>query len=821
MLPPDKADLIPVEILSEIFLLVVKDYSLDQVPLMLVCRRWHAIVLSTPGIHSRLSIRRATQKEVVQLFIQSRKSRLVVRVDMNDGEHGSEFNADNFHASFIAAAQAASRWSSLRLISPPPHGEYKHLQILQPLVHLKTVTVGHGFGKFFDQIMTAISRSTAPNLTTMHLEDPAAVLHLVQPACLHITHSLTTLSVSLSKKMASPVDILPHLRGLVSFDARNLRLPIHPPGSPPPLTLTLRILHLKSVSVQWMAGHKFPALEECYIKFPHHADTLQAVSMPSCFDFIYHSNHLHPLAQFDLPALRVLNVKCGQWNVWRGNPQLAALCPTVAALAKTLVILELDVECSEQLLVHMLSLVPALRVLLLGLARPNALSTTFFQAFIVREPDTDRASDMVGPPSQTNGPLCPLMRSLNLHYKGWLRARDKGALITAFGDIVASRNLHTSELTLRIDAPHHTLEFGFDLEPNWFIHEPGSKYQHVGNVYFKSGIILGISTSHGITPMLRALPRNGLVSLPFQEADYLRVWDFDFRFSFEFLLIRGHIELLVHNNYRPPLPTLHSCALPLFDALRVLVVEEANPSFLAGHTFHKLERCRVVKSRKSSGASPNLSTETEMPACTRVDIDDPYLLATFKLPRIHELALNFSHPDCSTIWEKRIAVNVNLSGLNLLHMKNWPFDGDLIPILRTLPSLETLVISSRRGVVSFRAFLPMDAHGTSGLKQMSSDGQMLALLCPRLRSLQIEWKVPSMQSALVPILKYVVTLRAEYGSPLKTFTFSNVLCKPGRMFELIERDGSFTIENIVLGEEAHEESDDESDDEPGGFKLDI
>ena len=106
---------------------------------------------------------------------------------------------------------------------------------------------------------------------------------------------------------------------------------------------------------------------------------------PSCFNFIYHSNNLHPLTQFHLPSLKYLVVKCGQWNVWRGNPQLAALCPVFAAGAKNLIPLHLDVECSEQLLVYMLTLVPALKKLQLVLACPNALSTTFFQAFIVRE----------------------------------------------------------------------------------------------------------------------------------------------------------------------------------------------------------------------------------------------------------------------------------------------------------------------------------------------------------------------------------------------------------------------------------------------------
>ena len=152
LLPPGKANLIPVEILSEIFLLALEDlwYSENRMHLMLVCWHWHAIVLSTPGIHSELTIRRATQKEVVQQFIQSTKSHLNVRVDMNDEEDGSVFNAENFHACFMAAAQATSRWSSFHLISPPPHGEYNHVQILGPLMHLETITVCHGFGKFFE-----------------------------------------------------------------------------------------------------------------------------------------------------------------------------------------------------------------------------------------------------------------------------------------------------------------------------------------------------------------------------------------------------------------------------------------------------------------------------------------------------------------------------------------------------------------------------------------------------------------------------------------------------------------------------------------------
>jgi len=774
---------------------------------MLVCRRWNSIILSTPGIHFQVTIRKATQKEVVQALIHGRKSRLDVTIDIDDEKDGSDFNSESFLACLMATAEGASRWSSLRLISPPPHGDYNALQILQPLERLRVVNVARGFGGFIEQLITAISNSSSPNLTTVVLADPVAVLYLVQPAGLYITHSLTTLKIRLSKRMDVPVDILPHLHRLEIFEARHLCLPFYPPDAPLPLTHTLQSLDLKSVSVQWMAGHVFPAIETCNIIFPHHVDIIQAfqpVTMPACFKFTYHSNNLHPLTQFHLPSLSTLDVKSGQWNVWRGNPQRAALCPLVAAGANDLVSLTLGVECSEQLLVYMLSLVPALQFLRLRLARPNGLSITFFQAFIVREPNDDSDSDMVGSPSQAIAPTCPSLRSLELQYRTWLRGPDKKALIVVFGDIMVSRNPRKP--------PSFELGLSFDEAPmsSWLIART-RKFLHTRPMYFERGfaeLILGISTPHGIIPLSRYVPLHGLVALPFKEAEYLALWNFHSSNFVEFLFTHDHMKLTVHWVRPPP---SRPCTLPLFSALRVLVVERVNPSFLAGHTFHKLERCRVVKLHDSFVPSLGLFTETEMPVCTRVDIDDPYLLATFKLPQIHEVALDFSHPECSTIWEKHIAMNVNLSGLNLLHMKKWPLDGDLIPILRSLQSLETLIISSQLGAVSFRAFLPMDANGVSGLKRTSSEGQRLDLLCPRLQSLQIEGQDPSVEPELISILKDIVTLRAECGSPLKEFTFSKFRrsewtfrLKPGTQLELIGRNRRFTMEKFVLPKEVKE-----------------
>jgi hypothetical protein len=795
LLAPGKADLIPVEILSEIFLLIAQGWSRYRRDLMLVCWRWHAIIISTPGIHSQLTIRRATRKEVVQVLIQGRTSRLHVRVDVNDEKDGSDFDAENFNACFMAAAGAASRWSSLSLISPPPHGEYKALQILQPLVHLECFKLACGFSEFLEPLMIAINTSASPILTTMQLEDPAAVLYLAQPAWLQITNSLTTLIIQLSKKMDSPVDILPHLHKLGHFEARNLCLPFYPPNTFLPLIHTLRFLNLKAVSVQWMAGHVFPVLEKCEITFPRHAGAIQAlqpVTMPSCVFLTYNSNDLRPLTQFHLTSLHELYVKSGQWNVRKGNPHLASLYPVVTAGAKSLTELRLDVECSEQLLVYMLSLVPALKRLWLGLTRPNALCTTFFQAFIVREPKTDDAPDMLGPPSEVIPPLCPSLTSLHLHHRRWLRGPDKKAIIMTFGDIMTSRNLeiHGS----------FNLILSFDKAPksSWSIGQPVRKSKGLGDAEF----ILGISVPYGKIPISTALPRNGVVALPLKEAEYLRLRQFYVNSSFEFLFIHDHMELMVYDYHRPPLPTSLPCALPLFYALRVLVVEDTNPSFLAGHTFQKLERCKVVRSLFFFGASPRPFTETEMPVCTRVDIDDPYLLATFKLPQIRELALDFSDPNRSIIWEKHIAMNASLSRLTLLHIKKWPFHGHLVPILRSLPLLQTLIISSRLGMDSLTAFLPIEANGTSKLKQTSGEGQTITLLCPRLRSLRIEGQHPSVEPALIPILGDIIILRIEHGSPLENFTFSWFRPKPGSQIELIGKNGSPTMEKFALPEEA-------------------
>jgi hypothetical protein len=87
-----------------------------------------------------------------------------------------------------------------------------------------------------------------------------------------------------------------------------------------------------------------------------------------------------------------------------------------------------------------------------------------------------------------------------------------------------------------------------------------------------------------------------------------------------------------------------------------------------------------------------------MPVCTRLVVPLSRL-ATLKLPQICELGVLVDHKDFNYIWENRIAVNANLSGLRLLHLRITS-DHAPLPIIEitktlgSLPTLETLVLDN-------------------------------------------------------------------------------------------------------------------------------
>ena len=775
--------LLPTEILSMIFLLVAEGgYVQDCVELMLVCRRWYDIMVSTPGVPSLLLIGISTTVEVVRAATRGTRI-LEVEIGINDGRTGQDFNADAFDACVMAAIAAASRCKTLTFHSLPRPGEWNAPHIVPPLKKLKSFGLKKGcdLGSFFAPPMTAIVTTSTPHLTNVELGNLDAVLYLLQPGRLRVFRSLTKLTIRLPKRMESPADILPHLQRLEYLSTEHLYLPFYPPDARLPLIQTLRGLSLRSVSVQWMAGRVFPVLRRCSIIFPHQADAicLQPVAMPTCTSLTYESNDLDPLRCFlDLP-LAGLTVTTGQWNITRGNLQLMIITHMLVPCAQSLTMLDLQVRCSEQLLTCMLSLLPALDTLYLRLASPRALSEAFFQAFVATESDADSPCEMGGLP----GPrLCLKLSQLEVNYKRWLRGPERMTLLLVFGDIVSSRQV--IQLCLRLD----------DLAQAWFVEGHVESIKEVPDDELST---VGISSPQGIIP-LQIVADDPLMEVPFKEAEYLVAVH---QLSIECLLTLRHLVELRVGGEKDVLPSEPPPNLPLFHTLRVLEAGNMHPSFLAGQTFHKLERCRM----SLDGEAPILSKDqvTRMPVCTTLDVDDLALLATSKLPQIRELGVSFDHPEFSMMWETHIAVNANLSGLELLHADGWHQQEDLIQALRCLPVLKSLILSngSELDADFFAEFVPMDPNETAELMQSHDEGQISPTLCPLLTEVLIEESVPTERVAeLMPVLKQLVTLRAACGSPLKRFTLFSF--EIGSKFELIGSEGGLKTEMDSLDEDA-------------------
>ena len=590
--------------------------------------------------------------------------------------------------------------------------------------------------------------------------------------------------------MHNPVDILPSLHKLEVFEAHHLSLPIYPLAVDLPLTHILRVLHLKSVSVQWIAGRTFPVLKECTIIFPHHADALQSVYMPSCSILKYGSNNLGILEHIHHPPLARLEIQCGQWSTWRGTLQLVAVHHLF--VAQSLTCLHLEIKCSERLLADMLRLVLALEELWMGLSSPHALSSAFFLAFAAGGRNAS-----VGPPSQTVLPLCRKLKKLHLHYKRWSRGAERNGLIPAFGAIVASHSIEEQMFSCR-------LSFGEGpYSQEWIIHEPGERFDPEWD---DDRTFIGVSSPHGIVPLSRDRMEDGdddddlltkLGYIPFpRESEYISSHDSSSYFFDDFFSFHNLKEVRVyHLGCEMSIRQNAECSpnAPLFHTLTVLGVRNGPSSFLAGHTFHKLERYRDEWSwHKDYSVQGPL---TEMPVCTQLVVPLTRL-ATLKLPQVCELGVypDIDHEEPNYIWEQQIAVNTNLSGLKLLHL----FDHhdrrsifNVVKILGFLPVLQTLVIHETYlddpYVDFFEAFIPMNAQGTPAPNQVSG------VLCPRLENLQIEGiRLTDEKPELMAVLKDTVSLCAINGFPLKSFIFCG--WPPQEKWQLIGRDMSFMME---------------------------
>ena len=345
----------------------------------------------------------------------------------------------------------------------------------------------------------------------------------------------------------------------------------------------------------------------------------------------------------------------------------------------------------------------------------------------------------------------------------------------------------------------------------WNIHEPVERFDFEN----PRGTVIGVPGPDGIVRLSRvegdndeALTESEYLPLP-RESEYITTNVFVHLPIGFFLSFRSLKEVKMPNLVLEIKPdTNFSLGDQLFHTLKVLVVYGLSSSSVAGQTFHKLERFKEAANEDPWDDIDPISEHdalTEMPVCTRLVVQLS-TLATLKLPQIRELCVDYIHHGYH-IWEERIAVNANLSGLKLLHMlyvEDLP-SINFTKILGLLPALESLIIGVRDEyslLVNFlEAFVPVNVPGPSGPNQSDWEGPIFKVLCPKLESLQIEGVDLIEEADVMPVLENIFTLRAAIGTPLKSFTIYLHGYPESQKWQLTGRDKSFRMEEVFPAEE--------------------
>ena len=419
---------LPFELLREIFLIVIDRAS--ALPLLLVCKQWHAIGTS---IWASLNLGTITPLDVVTRKLERNQWLLDIRMDtdsdrhlFNQWDHGGAFSA------IFAAIEASLRWRSLIVESFPAQADLSEDVVNRGL----QLCSGNPMSRFTTfKIKSACETSPLLNgllhilgtraraLITVEINS-ANVIAFLSPTYPSMFHSIKFLSLD-TPGIPNPVDLLPHLHQLETFTAYHISFPIYHNDVDLPFIHTLRYLSLRAASIQWMNGRTFHVLEDCTLIFPLHLHVLYTfrTNLPNCTKLTFQGYPLEILGGVLTHKLNHLAVtSLGSFNR-RGSQQLLWLSCHILGLTQLMPkILHISVEATNQAWVNALGLMPNLEELVICNARPCSLGAKVLQALIV-QPTYAHATNLgvTSTPGESGSPLCPLLRCFGLKYDRWLR----------------------------------------------------------------------------------------------------------------------------------------------------------------------------------------------------------------------------------------------------------------------------------------------------------------------------------------------------------------------------------------------------------------
>ena len=444
---------LPIELLHQIFLIIVEEANGPVVGLMLVCKHWHAIVT---GIWASLNLGTRTPIDAVTSKLEKSQWFLDIVVD-TDSDRGDFTPSDGTFGAIFATMEASSRWRSLVVESFPPQADLpeelvnRHLQqcpntTMDRFTTLKIKSACET-SPLLDRLLNILGTGTmaSSELSSMEINSPNVISFLAH-AYPSMFNSVKVLTLN-TRGMPNPVDLLPHLHQLELLTASHISFPIYHSDIDLPLTRTLRHLSLKAGSIQWMSARTFYVLEDCTLIFPLHHPVLHAfrTTLPNCKRLTFQGAPLDILYNTSACRLTDLSVTCsGSFNR-RGDRQLALLWQVFRDRRLAPTILHISIEATNRAWMHANVFMPNLEELVIHNARPSSLGTKVIQA-LVTQPVHSSNTGAISTPARSLASFCPMLRRFGLKYDRWLRHSEQSDLIQVLMSILQSKRYFNPSL---------------------------------------------------------------------------------------------------------------------------------------------------------------------------------------------------------------------------------------------------------------------------------------------------------------------------------------------------------------------------------------
>ena len=412
---------------------------------MRVCKLWYTIAT---GIWAPLKLGTTTPTGLVTNKLERNQWFLDVSVD-TEPDRGDFTPSEGAYDAIFASIQATSRWRSFIIETFPPQADLsQHIVNLRlrrcsnaALSRLRTFKIKSAceMSPLLDRLLHILGTSASEELTTMEINSPNVIsfLALTYPS---IFRSVKVLSLH-APGSYNPVDLLPHLHRLEELTASHLSLPIYYNDVHLPFVHTLRQLTLRAVSIQWMNGRTFYALESCTLLFPLHRHLSYSfnTTLPSCERFVFHGYPLDILDGVSARKLINLSVTSSCSDKLRGGRRLVWFSRDAlrdGRLAPRS--LHICIEATSQAWINALALMSDLEELVIESAQPSSLGVKVLQSFVVH-PVHMNSMDSTVTPGGWSTPVCPSLKRFGLRYGRWLRPSEHFDMIPEFMFIIWSR----------------------------------------------------------------------------------------------------------------------------------------------------------------------------------------------------------------------------------------------------------------------------------------------------------------------------------------------------------------------------------------------